>query len=72
MALDDFAEKTKKAIDEGASKIDKARKSPKATEVRETVVQGVDKFLTMLLPGKKREELEGPKPVVLHPEESGR
>ncbi len=67
MGLDDFVGKASEGLKKGTSKVNEARKSPQAGQVRESVVDGVDKVLRTVLPGHQPEELEAPKPVIPHP-----
>lgn len=61
MGFDEFVDKSKKVVEDSVEKVDAARKSERAENIRETTVRGFDKVMKMVLPGsdKKPPQIEG-------------
>lgn len=59
--LSGAAKETKRLVDSGIKKVDSARKSEKATHVREATTHGFEKIMKAILPGadKKTPLIEG-------------
>lgn len=53
MGIEDLLAKGRKLVDDSGQRIDHARHSEKAEKVRTNVVDGVEKFMTAILPGRR-------------------
>ncbi len=52
MGFDEVVEKSRKAINEGLSKVEDARRSERAGKVRDGAVSGFEKLMYAILPGE--------------------